>query len=306
MAANPNVSGSVFDIAVLNTNTDPANATQGLKAGTAFTTSATFDLVAPPTGGYGMELTDGTSTHGVDQLERLIVQRVNGNTVVELIQANLTTNPQQQNVLASQMLTAAQLSNNTQIELQFTHAANSTQVSGSFELIDNSVVTSATNFAPTATAFTNSVDWTRVDVGAFTNPGVGLNFANGQPPQEGQTLVASASTNDSDATINYQWEELSTAAFTTFTDVGTNSPTYTTQESDVGSFIRVVATTSDPDNVSATATSAVTGAVAPLAPALTVNDVVLPEDSSVAFPITVTPFNRVTRSRSRSAGFPAT
>ena len=58
----------------------------------------------------------------------------------------------------------------------------------------------------------------------------------------------------------------SSAAFTTFTDIGSNSANYVVQESDVGSFIRVVATTSDPDNPqSATATSSVTGAAFPRA-----------------------------------------
>ena len=266
VAPNGNIAGgnSVFDVAVLNTNTDPTS-TLGLKASTAFTVSSTFNLTAPPTGGYGMELTDGTSTHGVDQLERLIVQNVGGSAVVELIQANLTTNTQ--TVVASHTLTSAELADNTQIEFQMSHAASATAVSGAFELIDNGAVTSTTTFGPTASIFTNGITYTRVDVGAFANTGVGLNLAAGHSPQEGQTLIASASTNDSDATINYQWEESSTAAFTTFTDIGTNSPTYAIQESDLGSFIRVVATTSDSDNSqSATATSVVTGAVVAGAP----------------------------------------
>ncbi len=206
VAANPNVPGSMFDLALLNTNTDATNATQGLKVGTAFTTSETFDLVAPPTGGYGMELTDGTSTHGVDQLERLIVQRVNGNAVVELIQANLTTNTQ--TVLGSHTLTAGELSGNTQIEFQFSHAANAMAVTGTVELIDNGNVTGSvvlldTNNQPVTTAsiFTNGIDWTRADVGAFTNTGVGLNVGPGQSPREGQTLTASASTNER----GYSW-----------------------------------------------------------------------------------------------------
>ena len=144
----------------------------------------------------------------------------------------------------------------------------------------------------TAPIFTNGVDWTRVDIGAFTNPGVGLNVGAGQSPLEGQTLTASATTNDSDATLHYQWQESSSPSFTTFTDIGSDSSSYVVQESDVGSFIRVVASTSDPDNSqSATATSQVTGAVTPVAPALSVSNVTLSEDSSAGFPITVTPFN---------------
>ena len=262
VAPNPAISGGVEDFALLNTNTDPAS-DLGLKYDAAFTVSSTFGLTAPPTGSYGMELNDGTSTHGVDQLVRMIVTKSSGSTVVELVQRDLAVNPQTTNVIASQTLTAAQLAGNNQIEFQLSHVANTSAVIGSFELIDNGTVTLTTTFASTAPIFTGGVDWTRVDIGAFMNPSVGLNVGAGQSPLEGQTLTASAATNDSDATtINYQWQESASSLFTTFTDLGTNSPTYVVQASDVGSFIRVVATASDADNLqSATATSQVTGVV---------------------------------------------
>ena len=266
VSQNPNVSGSAFDLALLNTNTDPTS-TLGLKLGGDFTVSSTFDLTTPPTGSYGMELTDGTSTHGVDQLERLIVQRVNGNAVVELIQANLTTNTQ--NVLASHTLTAAELANNTQIAFQMSHVANQTAVTGTFELIDNGTVSSTTTFAPTASIFTNGIDWTRVDVGAFTSAGVGLNVGSGQSPREGQTLRASATTNDSDATLHYQWQK-SGNNFASFTVIGTDSSTYVVQELDEGLTIRVVASTTDPDNSqTASVTSVTTGPVLDALPTVT-------------------------------------
>ena len=250
--------GNVDVVAVLNTNTDPTS-TLGLKEGAAFTVSSTFDLTALPRGSYGMQLNDGTSTQGQDQVVELLVQGLsNGNTVVELVQANFTTSPVTTAVLASQTLTAAQLANNNQIEFQLSHVANSTAITGTFELLSGGNVTSTTTFVPTGTIFTNGVTWTRVDIGAFTSPGVALNVAAGQSPLVGQTLTASASTNDSDATINYQWQESSSASFATVTNIGTNSATYVVQPSDEGSFIRVVATTSDPDNAqSATATSPV-------------------------------------------------
>ena len=96
--------------------------------------SSTFSLTTPPTGSYGMELNDGTSTHGIDQLERLIVTTSDGNAVVELIQRDLTSNPQTSNIIASQTLTAAQLASNNQIEFSFTHDANTQAVTGAFEL----------------------------------------------------------------------------------------------------------------------------------------------------------------------------
>jgi VCBS repeat-containing protein len=271
LAPNTVVSGSDWDLALLNTNTDPTSEL-GLKEDAAFTVSSTFDLTVSPPGNYGMELTDGTSAHSPDQVVRLVVQGLsNGNTVVELVQANLATNPGTSTVLTSQTLTAAQLASNNQIEFQLSHAANSTAIAGTFELLNGGNVTNTTTFTPTATIFTNGVNWTRVDIGAFTNPAVALNVGAGQSPREGQTLTASASTNDSDATINYQWQESSNSSFATVTNIGTNSTTYVVQPADEGSFIRVVATTSDPDNAqSATATSQVTGAVLSAAPMLNI------------------------------------
>ena len=102
----------------------------------SFTVSSTFDLTALPRGSYGMQLNDGTSTQGQDQVVELLVQGLsNGNTVVELVQANFTTSPVTTAVLASQTLTAAQLANNNQIEFQLSHAANSTAITGTFELL---------------------------------------------------------------------------------------------------------------------------------------------------------------------------
>jgi hypothetical protein len=260
VAPSTTSSGNADVTALLDTNTSSTDTTSGLKVGAAFTVSSTFVLTALPPGSYGMQLTDGTSTHGNDQVVSLLVQgESNGSTVVELLQQNFTTDPITTTVLASATLTATQLADNTQIEFQLAHVANSTAITGTFELLDDGTMTSTTTFTPTGTIFTGGVDWTRVDVLAVATPGVGLNVAAGQSPQVGQTLTASATTNDPDATgINYQWEESTSSAFTTFSDIGTNSASYTVQTSDIGDYIRVVATTSDD---SASETSAVTGAV---------------------------------------------
>ena len=213
--------------------------------------------------------------------------------MVELVQADLVSNPQTFDIIASQTLTAAQLAGNNQIEFQLSHLANTSAVTGSFELIDNGTVTSTITFANTASIFTGGVDWTRVDIVAATSLGVGLNVAAGQPLVEGQTLTASAVTNDSDATINYQWQESSSPSFATFTDIGTNSPSYVVQKSDVGSFIRVAGTTSDPDNPqSATVISRVMGTVLPAAPMLSAPaSLAVNEDGTVALSITETQFS---------------
>jgi RTX calcium-binding nonapeptide repeat (4 copies) len=269
VAVNPNTGGgnSVFNLALLNTNTDPqgtgsGQSNLGLKENAAFTITATFDLTAPPTGSYGMELTDGTATHGIDQLERLLVTQSGGNTVVELVQANLVANTQ--TVLASQVLTATQLASSDQIEFQFSHLADSTQVTGAFALGNNGSFGPLTTFSSTATAFTSSVTWTRVDVGAFTGTSVSITGT----AQEGQTLAANAATNDADAAIHYQWQELISG---TWTDIGgATSQTYGVTEANEGHQIRVRAWTSDPDNSStANVTSAATATVTDITLAFT-------------------------------------
>ncbi len=221
-----------------------------------------------------MQLNDGTSTQVSDQIVSLVVTNVGGSVVVELLQqnnsdstANTAEPADTTTILASQTLTSAQLASDDQIEFSLAHTAGSTAITGSFELLDNGVAdpTTATTFATTGTIFTGDVTSTRANVYAGISPGVGLNIGGGVSPHEGQVLTASATTNDPDATaINYQWEESTSSSPTTFTDIGTDSSTYTVQESDIGNYIRVVATTNDSDNLATTATSAVTGAVLPL------------------------------------------
>ena len=259
IAVNPVTAGVYDEYALLNTNTDPTSSS-GLKEAAAFTVSATLDLVAGVPGNYGIELTDASSTNTPDQDVRLIVQGVNGGgTAIELVQSDPAAGTSI--VLASQTLTSAQLADNNEVQFQLAHAANTTSVTGAFTLLENGTATGATTtFTPTGTIFTTE-GFTRVDIGAFVNAGVEVNFGAGQSVVEGQTLTASATTNDPNASaINYQWEKSGSSAFSSFVDIGTDSASYTVQVSDVGQFIRVVATTNDSSNP-ATATSAVTGAV---------------------------------------------
>jgi hypothetical protein len=262
VAQSPVIANTDQVFAALATNTDPTNTTAGLKEGAAFTISATFDLTDSPYGNYGLQLNNGTQTHTSDQIVSLFVQSgSNGSTIVSLIDSDAASGTS--SVLASQTLTAQQLASSNQIDLQLSHAANTTAITGTFELLDNGTVTSSpTTFTPTGTMFANNENWAQADIGAFVSSGVGLNVGAGEPVQVGQTLRASATTNDADATINYQWEESSSSSFSTFTDIGSNAANYTVQRTDIGDYIRVIATTSDADNPqSATATSVVTGAV---------------------------------------------
>ena len=299
--------GNAIVSALLNTNTQ-SGSTSGLKEGGTFTVGATFDLpvsAAVLRGEFGLELNDGTPTQGSDQVVSLVLTSVSGVTTVELQQSNLTNSTSSTGEAANtttnlftQALTVPQGDN--EIVFQLAHVANSTAITGTFELLDNGTLdpSTLTTFTPTGTIFTGGVNWTRADIFAGTTPSVSLSGPV-QTPHEGQTLTAGATTNDPDATaIVYQWEESSSAAFTTFniiaTDnvsIGTNSATYTVQGSDVGDYIRVVATTNDSSNPTSE-TSTVTGQVLPVAPTVTVPvSVTMNEESSAALNVTEAGFS---------------
>ena len=161
------------------------------------------------------------------------------------------------------MLTAQELSGNTQIVLTLAHnTVNTSTITGSFVLLDNGTQTFTDTFTPTGHVF-NSQTYTRAEIMTFSNDGV---IVTGTA-QQGQTLTAETATNDVNAKISYQWEELSSSSFTSFTDMGTNSATYQVQSGDVGDFIRVVALTGTDSATAqaATATSTATAQVTALA-----------------------------------------
>src|SRR5258708_19438684 len=79
---------------------------------------------------------------------------------------------------------------------------------------------------------------------------------------EGQKLTANVTSNDSDASVHYQWESSANGS-TNWSNIGTDNSQYTLGEADEGLHLRVVATTSDPDKSStAWVTSAATAVVA--------------------------------------------
>ena len=274
LAANSVIAGNFDDIAILDADTDPTS-TSGLKEGGTWSVSANFSLTPDPYGNYGMELNDGSSSNTPNEDVRLIVVAgAGGSTIVGPTDSDPTAGTQ--TVIAQRTLLSAQLASDNQIKFTLSHSAGSTAITGSFQLLDDGTLdttnpNSSVTFANTGTMFTEGGTFARVDVGAFVSSGVGLNIGANEPVQVGQTLTASATTDDPDATINYQWEESSSSSFSSFIDIGSNSSSYTLQNTDLGDYIRVVATTSDPDNAqTATATSAVTGAVLDVPPTVTV------------------------------------
>ena len=165
-------------------------------------------------------------------------------------------------MIASQVLTASQLANDTQIQLELAHTAGNETVVGSFALGSNGDFGASTTFSPSTAAHVfDDQTFTRAEIMSFSNDGVIITGA----AEEGSTLTAETSTNDPNATINYQWEKSTNSSFSSgsVTDIGTDSATYVVQQSDENDYIRVVATTSDPSNPqpAATATSAATGPI---------------------------------------------
>ena len=91
----------------------------------------------------------------------------------------------------------------------------------------------------------------------------------GGTAQEGQTLTASATAGQSDNNVAYQWQ-ISTDGGTNYTDiVGATNATYTPTETNEGAKLRVLATATNDDGATATATSAATSAILDAAPTVT-------------------------------------
>ena len=176
------------------------------------------------------------------------VENDNGAIVVNMFQVDFTSSSPF-TFIAGKALTAAQVAGNDQIKLDLAHnTVGSTAITGSFELLDNGVQNDQTTFSgpgQQGTIFTNGVNWTRPELLAFANPTVLLSGV----AQQGQTLTASASSNDSDATLHYQWQNSADAGQTWTAIAGAaDSANYLVQASDEGYIIRVAASTTDPDN----------------------------------------------------------
>jgi hypothetical protein len=232
-------------LARLTTNTDPTSAS-GLKQGSTFTVAARFDLVAQPVGAYGLELTDAVPTHANDQdVQIKLTALSNGSTRIGLYQADFTQTPPVFTLLGNVDLTPAQLAGANQIEFDLMHnSTGSTAISGQFKLLNNGTVLSTTAVSGTGSIFTSGVNWTRADVFGSAPSTVLV----GGSAQEGQTLTANAATNDSDATLHYQWQSSSDGGTTWNNISGATSSTYTLQETDENLQIRVNAFTTDGDN----------------------------------------------------------
>ncbi|HLZ85053.1 MAG TPA: N,N-dimethylformamidase beta subunit family domain-containing protein [Caulobacteraceae bacterium] len=87
--------------------------------------------------------------------------------------------------------------------------------------------------------------------------------------QEGQVLTASASATDSDNTITYQWKSSTNGGTTWSAIVGAMGSTYSVQETDENALIEVVATATNAQSLTNSATSLATLTVIDAAPSMT-------------------------------------
>ncbi|HLG80644.1 MAG TPA: FecR domain-containing protein [Bradyrhizobium sp.] len=266
----PTVDGAEVLARLGTNNQDESVSGGGLKENATFTVSTIFDLTVPQFAGqqYGIDLNDSSATHGNDEMVQLyVVGDGHGGATVKLVQADFATTTF--TTLASEVLDAKELAGNNQIELDLAHLTKNTSgITGSFELLNDGSVTGSQTFDATGHVFDNTT-YTRADIFAFAPTAVAI---TGEAKQ-GQTLTANAVTNESDATINYEWQHSSDGVH--WSDVGTNSSTYVVQDSDQGFKIHVIATTADGDNshAPATATSAATSVVPTSEPAPVISQV---------------------------------
>ena len=185
--------------------TGPGESNAGLKENDTFTISATFDLVVPQIRtSYGIAVVNAASGPTTEEVQLQVDFRRFRRSHRHPRPNNPSGGVYTQ--LASFDLTARQLGN-TQIELDLAHnTIGSSTVVGSFELYDDGTQTFADTLTPSTSGhvFDNSTA-ARGEIQAIDDPGNNITILG--TPVEGQTLTANTSTNDADATINYQWQE---------------------------------------------------------------------------------------------------
>jgi len=166
---------NVGQFAVLRSNIDPANPTLGLKSNSTFKVEALFDLLLSigPQDRYGVRLTDrltagpGTPPNqpGDDVLEIAVRRGADGILRVQFREVGFDADSPTENIAASVLAPATGVD---QIMLRLERKSLlSTDVTASFDLIDNGLVTSSHTFLtagnPFATIF-NGENWTRAQL----------------------------------------------------------------------------------------------------------------------------------------------
>jgi hypothetical protein len=157
----PPISGGtdfLFHRARLQTNTDSNNLTEGLKVDDTFSVTGAFDLIVPEgiVEGYGISMSDRTSTNDGNDDLRLLVRQVSGSLPrISFLRADPSSDLV--TFLASVLLEP----NHSQIVLTLTRATTSNNaIRASFAYIDGGVQGSTTILPVTANIF-RSENFTR-------------------------------------------------------------------------------------------------------------------------------------------------
>ena len=163
--------------ALLRSNIDPANTTLGLKKNHDFVVEGVFDLITPSElrTAYRVVLYDrhigGTGTPpdqpGDDLLEIMVIRAADNVVRVRFLERNGVDDTA---ITIAQTLFTPGVGDD-QVLLRLSHVANFSDVTASFDFLDNGVTTFSQTFMtagnPLATAF-NDENWTRAGFGAFT------------------------------------------------------------------------------------------------------------------------------------------
>jgi len=152
---------------ILNTNTSdlPSDASLGLKSDMTFSVSGLFDLVAPgPAGeGYGVRLTDYTSTHtGNDIIDLLLMRDADNSLSVGLRHVDLTLGT----ITWLEAITADPFHQQILLSLSKPDSGSSA-IHAEFAYVDSGVTGSFTSFTTTPTDF-NGETYTSAGIHTLT------------------------------------------------------------------------------------------------------------------------------------------
>jgi Ca2+-binding RTX toxin-like protein len=175
---SPNPAGGLFSAngAILLTNIDPTNTTNGLKSDDDFTVQGTFDFSVPDVGGaYGVRLTDRSGTQAGDDVIELVA-RTGWDGVLRVQLRELDFVNHEVSNIESFALNLTKLPTFDQITFRLTHDdANVGVITASFDLLSGGTVVQTVTFSATANIFGTETplfsgddeNWTRAQFVAY-------------------------------------------------------------------------------------------------------------------------------------------
>jgi VCBS repeat-containing protein len=160
--AGPAGTGVVGHFATLNTDL-----AAGLMRTDDFKLEARFDLVFPDEEieSYGIRLTDAGVAGGGDDIVELAVRRQPGGALVVVLRESDVAGSVPVTLAQTPLVTAP---TDQRIVLRLEHAANTNDVTGSFDLVAGNTVTSSFSFGPTVGHIFGNEAWTRAQFLSFS------------------------------------------------------------------------------------------------------------------------------------------